>query len=85
MSSKDLLLNVYKFINDWQLKYDKGFKPIPIDNHFLLIFNHKNQIVSFTFSNKNLRDLCKDDIPLDLLSEYDYLSEDDNKIIFYKL
>lgn len=77
------ILNLIKFINEWQNEYDSEFKPIPIDNHSCLIFNYKNKNFKFIFSNEQLRNKCKDSIPLILLSDFLQIIEQEDGITFY--
>ena len=71
------------YIRSWQIKYDKDFKPLPIDEHSSLVFNHKNEIIKFVFSNERIREECRASIPSEYLAHYQYVVEQINEFIYY--
>lgn len=77
------IFKIINYINDWQLKNDNEFKIIPNDNHSYLIFNHKNQIYKFVFSNKYKRNKCVSTIPIELLENYSYIMEQEDGLTYY--
>lgn len=77
------IIEIIKFINNWQNTNDENFKTLPNDEHSYLVFNHKNQIFRFVFSNKYKRDKCRRDIPLNLLNNYDYFIEQEDGFTYY--
>lgn len=79
----ETIIEIIKYINAWQKNNDVDFKSIPIDNHSYLIFNHKNQIYRFIFSNDNMRNICRASIPQKLLNNYDYMIEQEDGFTYY--
>lgn len=79
-----MLLELQLYIKNWQKENDSDFKSLPIDNHSKLIFNHKNEIIVFIFSNKTLRDKCKRSIPLNLTADYDLIVDQEDGFTYYK-
>ena len=77
------LFKLIDYINKWQKENDNNFKILPIDEHSYLIFNHKNQIYKFAFSNKHKRDECRLNIPLDILEDYCYMMEQEDGFTYY--
>lgn len=79
------LYELIEYINSWQKENDIDFKVLPIDEHSHLIFNYKNQIYDFIFSNKIKREKCRLSIPQKLLDNYQYAIEQENGFTFYYL
>ena len=79
------IFKIIKYIRAWQNDNDKDFKMLPNDEHACLIFNHKNQIYKFVFSNKYKRDKCRLSIPIDLQMSYDYMIEQEDGFTYYVL
>lgn len=77
------IFKIIEYIVNWQNEYDSEFKTIPIDEHSHLIFNHKNQIYRFIFSNKYKRDRCRLNIPMDLMNNYHYMIEQEDGFTYY--
>ena len=78
--------NIYKiieYIDTWQKQNDFNFKVLPIDEHSHLIFNYKNQIYDFVFSNKIKREKCRLSIPQELLNDCQYMIEQEMGFTFY--
>lgn len=74
-----------EFISQWQIENDSEFLPLPVDEHSSIIFNFKNHIHKFIFSNESKRNACKDAIPIELLSQFSYFSETDEGLTYYVL
>lgn len=79
-----MLNKIINYISNWQLENDSEFKPVPTDNHSKLIFNYKNKIFTFIFSNQELRDKCKDSLSLEISYNY-IISNDEDGITFYDI
>lgn len=79
------IFKIIKFITNWQNVNDKDFKNLPVDELSSLIFNYKNQIYKFIFSNKYIRQQCISSIPQNLLFEYEYMIEQEDGFTYYKI
>lgn len=77
------IFKIIEYIVNWQNEHDSEFKTIPIDEHSHLIFNHKNQIYRFIFSNKYKRERCRLNIPMDLMNNYHYMIEQEDGFTYY--
>lgn len=81
----NLFLELYNYIDNYQKNNDITFSSLPIDNHCKLIFNFKNQILEFIFSNSILRDDCLLNIPEEYMSQMFIRKDDETKVICYLL
>ena len=79
------IYEIIKFISLWQIENDSDFTVLPNDDHSSLIFNHKNQIYKFVFSNKHKRELCRLRIPHELLNEYKFMIEQEDGFTYYSI
>lgn len=77
------IFKIIDYIINWQQENDSEFKTLPIDEHSHLVFNHKNQIYRFIFSNKHKRDMCRLSIPRELINDYHYMIEQEDGFTFY--
>lgn len=77
------IIDIIKFISDWQNEYDNDFKPIPIDEQSTLIFNCKNQIYKFIFSDVYKRNKCRAAIPRKLMTDFTYMIEQEDGFTYY--
>lgn len=80
-----LVFDIIKFITNWQIENDSEFTVLPNDKHSVLIFNHKNQIYKFIFSNKHKREMCRLRIPHELLNQYQFMIEQEDGFTYYLL
>ena len=80
-----LVFDIIKFITNWQIENDSEFTVLPNDEHSALIFNHKNQIYKFIFSNKHKREMCRLRIPHELLNQYQFMIEHEDGFTYYLL
>lgn len=80
-----LVFDIIKFIINWQIENDSEFTVLPNDEHSTLIFNHKNQIYKFIFSNKHKREMCRLRIPHELLNQYQFMIEQEDGFTYYLL
>ena len=79
------LLEIINLIVNWQKENDEDFKPIPIDEHYYIELNNKNNIFTFIFSNKRLRDKCKSFITINAMNYFTYIHEDDKRFTYFKI
>ena len=83
MNNKINITKIIDYISKWQKENDFNFKVLPNDEHSSLVFNHKNQIYRFIFSNKFKRDKCRLSIPKELQINYDYMIEQEDGFTYY--
>lgn len=77
------IFKIIEYIINWQKENDSDFKTVPIDEHSHLVFNHKNQIYRFIFSDKYKRDGCRLNIPRELMTNYPYMLEQEDGFTYY--